>query len=276
MVRWTARLNKFVAAAWLATAIAAMGAHAEDENEMTDEAIEPKKSDQMSPAPQQNRPAPQRSMPTSPEMKKQTKEVSTEMKEEREETYRGYGKVEGIAGPVTFGPSVSLLGFPHPLEVALESKYRDYFGFQGTYGFIPEISIKDVKAKMNAWDVRLRWFPFNGAFYVGAGYGQQTVEGSKTQVILGTSTTASVKVENKFFTPQLGWRWTWESGFFMGLDLGWQFAKDADTSVSSNANALIQAQPQYTTLVNDVKKYGNDYGNKGLPSFTLLHFGFLF
>ena len=194
---------------------------------------------------------------------------------EKEEA-ESYGKSRGLLGPVTFGPSVGILGIPQPFQFALQLKYSDWLGGQVTYLYLPDLTISNVKVGLTGYDARLRLFPFRGAFYIGAAVvGKQKIKGSKTQTISGVPVTANVEVESKFLTPQLGWRWQWHSGFFMGLDLGWQLNRNANTTVTTDAPTIVQAQPDYTTLVNDVKKIGNDYGNKALPSFTLLQFGFM-
>lgn len=190
--------------------------------------------------------------------------------------YKGYGKTRGVLGDVTFGPSIAILGFPHPAEVSLEGKYLDLFGFQAAYGFLPEITISNVKAKMNAWDVRARWFPFRGAMFIGAAYGQQTLTGSKSDTISGVPVQATVEVKTNYITPHLGWRWVWESGFFMGVDFGWQLASSAKTTVSTNAPAAVQATTEYISLRGKVTDAGNDLGETGLPSVTFIRLGWLF
>lgn len=189
-----------------------------------------------------------------------------------------YGKTEGIAGPVLIGPSMTLLGFPHPLQLGIEGKVRDRFGFALNYGFIPDINISDAKARIQALDARVRWFPFHGAFFVGMAFGTQTVTAQKSETIQGVNATATVDITSAFYTPQAGWRWVWPTGFFMGVDVGWQINSGANTNVSTDIrnNVLLLATPQYAQLESDVKKVGNDFGNRAIPNLTFLKFGWLF
>ena len=200
----------------------------------------------------------------------------------------GYGKSQGIAGDLVFGPSVTLLGFPSPFKVNLESKWRNVVGAQFSYGFLPKITVSNASGKLNSWDVRLRAFPFEGAFYLGVAYGKQTVTASKdTAVIVSGSsyaTTVSGEINNSFVAPHLGWRFVWKSGFFYGIDLGWQFQSGTTTDISytvpSNVptaivNQIVQ-QPTYLNTLADVKDTANKLGNQGLPLLTLIQIGWLF
>ncbi|MEW6055468.1 MAG: hypothetical protein AB1540_02555 [Bdellovibrionota bacterium] len=202
-------------------------------------------------------------------------------KPRQEESYEGksdgYGKTHGLLGPVVLGPAVSLLAFPHPIEVGLEGKYKDLFGFGLTYGFIPDLVIKTAKINTKAFDARVRWFPFRGAFFVGMAFGTQTISAKKSAEIQSIKVNAEVEVQSSFYTPHVGWRWVWPSGYFMGVDLGWQLASGAETTLTTDVrNVLLLATPQYGQLEKDVKDLGNQYGNKPLPMFTLIHFGWLF
>jgi hypothetical protein len=108
-------------------------------------------------------------------------------------------------------------------------------------------------------------------------FGTQDIIANKSQTIQGIKVNAQVDVSSSFYTPQAGWRWIWDSGFFLGVDFGWQVASGADTQLTTDLrNPLIFATPEYAKLESDVKKVGNDFGNKALPSLTFIHFGWLF
>ncbi len=194
-----------------------------------------------------------------------------------EEDFGEYGKPRGVFGDVTLGPAMSLFAVPHPLYLGLEGKYKNAIGFGAGYGFIPTLRFKDVSMAVSAPSANLKWFPFGGALYLGMAVGTQTIKATKSQVILGTKVDAEVEVNSSYYTPSLGWRWVWNSGFFMGLDFGWQIATGAETQLTTNVRSLvILATSEYATLESEVKKAGNDVGNKALPSLSLIHFGWLF
>ncbi len=190
------------------------------------------------------------------------------------ERYSGYGKTRGYLGPITLGPTMSASISTYPIQLGVEGRYLDMFGFALTYGFFPELSFDSAKAKASAFDARLRWFPFNGAFFLGATLGFQNLTG--TGSISGSSATSTIDVKTTFWTPTLGWRWAWESGFVMGLDFGWQMAVSSTSTFSTNASAIVQATSEYQNTKTDVEKVGKDLGNTALPSITLIHIGYMF
>ncbi len=187
-----------------------------------------------------------------------------------------YGKAQGVLGPVTFGPSVTLLGLPSPFKGALEFRFGQSFGAQVSYAFLPSISYSSTTGKLDQIEGRVRWFPFKKAFLLGLAYGQLTATASRSETILAQPITASVQLRNTYFAPHLGWRWTWASGYFMGLDLGWQFSRNPRTTLTTNADALVQAVQQYVDLDKQVNDAGSQLGNQGLPLLSLLQVGWLF
>ena len=217
-------------------------------------------------------------------------DVEAQATEHKDEAY---GKTHGLLGPVTLGPSVTLLAIPTIIRFGLEGKYKNSFGFGGHYGFIPSSLlskfVKDVTIKVTNYEGRVRWFAFQRALFLGLGLGQQNLEGSKSENIkltvsglsITVPATVNVKISTTFLTPHFGWRWTWNSGFFMGLDLGYQVALSSSTTLSSSTLAgidlaVLKDQQQYKDLDKKVQDEGNKVGKTGLPSFTLIHFGFLF
>ena len=196
--------------------------------------------------------------------------------QESEDLSDRYGKTHGVAGPLTFGPSLTLLGLTRPFAVGLESKYLDIWGLAGFYGFLPEITVSNVKVKYSSWDARFRYYLFRGSFFVGAAVGGQNIKATKSTTISGVPVTANLTMDSMFVTPHVGWHWIWKSGFFMGIDLGVQLSVSRTTSVSSDAAAPIQALQQYQDLSNDVTSNAEKLGKKPLPMLTLLKVGFLF
>ena len=63
------------------------------------------------------------------------------------------------------------LEFPHLLNMGLESLFYHRFGVSLNYGNVTK-SINNIDVAMKHTDVRLRWFPWESAFFVGAAVGQ--------------------------------------------------------------------------------------------------------
>ena len=187
-----------------------------------------------------------------------------------------YGRPRGNFGPVTIGPSLGI-GLPHVINVGLESRYRQQLGLAANYGFIPGIAISGTTVAMNSYDLRFRWFIFKKSFFVGAAYGVQNLTASTTQKLQGIPVNANVDISTTYFSPHLGWRWQWASGFFTGMDLGVQIACATNTSVSTDVtNALVLASDDYQKVVKQVTDQGNDLGRTRLPFATLFEIGYLF
>lgn len=207
-------------------------------------------------------------------------EAKPEKAQKKEKSPEMYGKSSGVLKNFVFGPSVSLLGFPSLFKFGAEAKYNNVFGFGATYGFIPQISVKDAKVELNSTTFTGRIFPMRGAFFAGVSFGSQTLSGSKTQKITysgqSKNVTADIDVKTKFLTPHLGWRWVWNSGFFLGLELGVQLASSASTAFDTDAPTLAKATDEYKKLEKDVKDVGDKFGNTSLPYFSFLTLGWYF
>lgn len=203
-----------------------------------------------------------------------TPEVKTELSSDRSE---GYGKTYGLLGPVTVGPHVAL-GLPRPLNVGLEAKFLDIVGVGFNYGALPTLTISNVKVKFNAFDGRVRWFAFRGAFFVGAGVGQQTLAVNKTDTILTVPLTVSADVKTTYLTPHIGWRWQWASGITLGMELGYQHALSSKTTLATSPvlPGAVTATAEYQKISTDVNDAGKKFGDQGLPHFTLLQIGYMF
>jgi len=174
------------------------------------------------------------------------------------------------------GPFITLVTLPRPFSFGAESKWIDLLGLSASYGFLPQITLSSVSLKISGYDVRFKIYPFRGSFFLGVGYGKQSFTGSSTQDISAVSTTVNVTQDNTFIAPQMGWNWVWNSGLFMGVDLGVQLSMSHTTTVTDNVNALIQLTPQYAQMRSDIIKNADLIGKTPLPLLTLIKIGYLF
>jgi hypothetical protein len=171
------------------------------------------------------------------------------------------------------GPTVSL-ALPRPINLGVEGRYTPFFGFAANYGFLPTLTISNASVKFNSFDIKARIFPFGKSLFLGAAFGVQNLTGSAIDAT--TSSTVSLNVKTVFLTPTVGWRWQGSGGFVFGIDFGWQLPLSSSSELTSNASAAAQANASYLSTKSDVEKAGNDIGKTGLPSLTLLHFGWMF
>lgn len=182
------------------------------------------------------------------------------------------------------GILIGLVSLPRPIEGEIAVKLGDYFAVGGQYSMFPNITFPgmDAKAKFSAIQGTLRTFPFGGSFYIGVNGGVQTLFASMSEGDL----TVESDMSSPIITPQLGWLWTWDSGFTLGLNLGVQIplAKDPEvdvkyqgTSITSAASMLPdEKQAKANDLKDKVNKVAKLVGKTPLPQVDLLKIGFFF
>ena len=187
-----------------------------------------------------------------------------------------YGKTSGLLGPVVLGPKVTV-GLPLPLRFGLEGKWDNLVGFSFDYGFFPKLTFDDVSIYASSWAIAARYYPWQRAFYLGLAFGSQTLTGTKTEVFSGESITATADYSTPFLTPQIGWRWCFASGFFLGMELGVQLPISKSFTVSTdredlNSNSTFETE--ITRLKNEANAEADKYGSTALPLLALVQFGF--
>ncbi len=190
------------------------------------------------------------------------------------EESQGYGKTHGIIPgvPLVFGPKLSV-ALPHP-SIGLEVKLANLVGASFDYGFFPDITVYGVTAGFTSgWHFDGRVYPFQGAFFLGAALGQRTFKGSYTTTVapFGPISPSST-VDVTYLAPEIGWRWVYRSGLFMGVELGWEFV----LSFTRNDSLEVQALRAAGLLDPNLDKAINDYGKVGLPHLALFQIGYFF
>lgn len=188
-----------------------------------------------------------------------------------------YGKKNRNLGDFVVGPYLTAVALPRPISFGVEAKWKDLMGLSGAYGFFPQVTVSSVKLKITGYDFRLKIYPFRGAFFLGVGMGSQTFTGSMTKTISTIATTGTIVQDNSFIAPHMGWNWTWDSGFFMGLDLGVQLSMKRKNTFSSDVtNTLVTSSAEYTALQADILKQADLIGKTPLPLLTLIKIGYFF
>lgn len=188
----------------------------------------------------------------------------------------GYGKTDGLAGPVLIAPAITLLGFPTPFRFGVELRGWQYLGLGFDYGFLPSLSFSNVKIKYNSWRITGRAFPFQGAFFLGVGFGKQNLTGSSSNTVSGVPVNYTIELATTIITPHIGWRWTWDCGFYFGMELGVQLASSSTSTFSSDAPAAVQSNATYVSEKANVQDQARKLGNTTLPHFGLIQVGYYF
>jgi hypothetical protein len=149
-----------------------------------------------------------------------------------------------------------------------------------------------IPASIAAGDIRVRYFPFQGSFFLGLTGGVQNLAVSASQtfnVDLGGGQTAavpasaSVAVFSPYITPHLGWFVVTRWGFTFGLEGGVQFATSATSTVNISTSdptlsqylSLVQQLPAYQQIQGTVQDDINKYATHWLP-YTSIRLGWAF
>ena len=179
--------------------------------------------------------------------------------------------------------------FPRPLEGELTVKLGSAFalGVKGSY--LPQLSVPGIDGKIDLKAVKAigRWFPGDGSFFLGAGFGYQNFQASFGELVDGNELTIAADMSGYFFQPQLGVLWISQSGFAMSLSFGLQIPIPKDPVVS----ATYQGQPvpdqptgtvpqdvvnQAQTTKDNVQSIARFIVKYPFPTLDLLRIGFFF
>lgn len=178
--------------------------------------------------------------------------------------------------PVRVAGMIGLVSLPRPADAEVLVRIVDLFGIGLGYSDFPAfvanpvLELAGAKSgstdarldRFNALDLDLRVFPFRGPFFVGSSFGRQWLEGAVIESTVVGPQTATVDITTWYATPRVGWMWTWESGFLLGVDVGVQFKLSADRTVTLPPGAT----PDIRNRVENLADLGASYP---LPSFHL-------
>jgi hypothetical protein len=184
---------------------------------------------------------------------------------------------------------IGIVTFPRPVEAELMVKLGSSFalGVKGSY--LPEFSVPglDFKLDLKALEGIVRWFPGDGVFFMGAGFGYQNFKASIGELVDGNELTIAADMSGFFVEPQLGVLWISHSGFAVSFSLGLQIPIPQDPAVS--ATYLGQPVPAQATSTipqdvvdqaqssrDDVQSIARVIVKYPFPTLDLLRIGFFF
>lgn len=165
--------------------------------------------------------------------------------------------------------AIAGVGFPRPLAVEGLVKIDGVVAAGLELGFLPTTNLFGVQARMTSIAADLRVFPFRGAFFVGLRAGHQELHAETTLSAAGYSVTESATASTWFVNPRVGFLWTWQSGFTVGIDAGVHLPIGAtlDSTIPSGVAPEIDRGIASTAAT---------FGNGVTPTIDLLRVGFLF
>lgn len=158
------------------------------------------------------------------------------------------------------------VGFPHPIAVEGMMKIADWVAIGFEYGVLPTSSFGSVDLSMQSYAADARFFPFRGAFFVGARMGYQSARASAVITVGSASSEQTLNMTSWYVNPRLGILWTSKPGFTIGTELGLQIPMAARTSGSNSLGIPVELPENPIATLN----------RSVLPTVDVLRLGWLF
>jgi hypothetical protein len=178
-------------------------------------------------------------------------------------------------GELCVGPVLSL-GAINPLGIGVHARYGDYLGIGFDYQFLPTLTFSNASASWSLVTVEARVYPFGGSFFLGGGFGYQTLNASASMT---DPFGATARAEGSVSVPalKLGLGFMGQSGFVFGIDLGFNVPLGS-TEVEFAGNASNVSAETMADLRQQVKDAAETGINLApfIPQLNLLRFGYLF
>lgn len=207
-----------------------------------------------------------------------------------EETAASTPSDGGIFGPFRVGATAAI-GFPLLLNYSLDATWDKTVGVSFGGGRF-RTKIDKTEIEIFNWDVRGRWFPWQGSFFLGAAFGNQGIVANTEQNLkykagdteLKVPTTLRLEVETNYLTPHLGWFKTWRPGFTLGLmEIGYHIPlsskaelQTAFDDVSASSEEELKNSNEYKKAKKDVEDLAKTFGETAVPYINLIRLGWLF
>lgn len=134
----------------------------------------------------------------------------------------------GPLGPVKLG-LLGGIGAPDGLQLGLTARAFGRFGIGVTAGTLPTMDVPGIRGASVvrvSGEAYARFYPFKGAFFIGAGVGAMQMKGSLQQTVQAfrqdQQAEAHAYARSVYVSPQIGFLWMTRMGITFGTDIGAQ------------------------------------------------------
>jgi hypothetical protein len=172
------------------------------------------------------------------------------------------------------GAMLGLVSLPRPVDGEVFVKFRDLVSLGFSYSDFPNFAADPLLTAVGAnsagrvarlddfssYEANLKIFPFQGAFFFGSSLGHQSLRGAVTESTVAGPQTGTADVQSMYATPRLGFLWSWNSGFLLGVDGGVQLKLSSDVTTTLPPGAT----PDLQNNIHNIVDAGASYP---LPSF---------
>jgi hypothetical protein len=160
------------------------------------------------------------------------------------------------------------VGIPFLLQAGVNYRLNDTLGFSAAYNTL-NLTVDSASVDLKMPEFLVHYHPFQGAFFIGAGIGQESLKVTATDTI--TSQQASAEVTAMTGIIKTGWMWGAVSG---GLWFGVDISYISPFSPSTNINA--PGVPTTSQEYQDVVDAANKFGETGYINITFARLGYIF
>jgi hypothetical protein len=183
-----------------------------------------------------------------------------------------------VLNNVCFGPVLSLIGPPNLFGGGLHFRLGEYFGAGVDYQVTPSISFDPVSVSSSLFSVNARVYPFANAFFLGGGFGYQSIRGE----LANSDVTVAANAGFPAAMTSIGF--FGKDGFVMGMDLAVMFplgssnVQITDMTVHRDINGMMIPQSEIDSARADVQSQLTKVVD-ALPVFfqlNLLRIGYMF
>jgi hypothetical protein len=158
-------------------------------------------------------------------------------------------------GGAGLGLMLGLIALPRPIQAEATLKLGHGLAVGAQFSMLPNVVPPgaDASLDLRAYAATLRWFPFGGVFYLGAGAGYQQFRGSLGNTVSGGGELrVTADLSGVFIAPQIGWLWVTRSGFAIGIDVGVQVPLPKEPVVATTYNGQPLPDPSSGAVPQDV------------------------
>jgi len=184
--------------------------------------------------------------------------------------------------------ATAALTLPHMLNFAVETLIRKDFSVSANYGNVSR-SLSNVDVTLRHADIRLRWFPYETPFFVGLALGQHQLTGELDRNVTEPTSKQTVGAHGKlvasanYVAPHVGWFSVWDSGFIVGLDIGYLLPASPKSKFTASfknppagTESALEETSEFKNLKTDLEDAAKKHASKPTPFASLLRFGWMF
>lgn len=160
------------------------------------------------------------------------------------------------------------VGVPFLSQAGVDYMFSDQFGIHLGYNNLT-LTAGEASVALTMPELVLTYHPFSGAFFIGAGVGQETLVSKAKDTATGLE--AKIEITANTTIGKIGWMWgVADGGFWFGIDAS--FVSPSGSKNTITAPGLSATDEAYQDAVESADKFGStSYSN-----ITFARLGYLF